>query len=147
MRKAKLKFADCLHTVLPATAYIMKVEVAYPEHQYPHWFWEISVFTIFWPEKMPLSAADKSMKISEHEILFILLRSSSNDIPRYVELSMCQTQCKSALKTMAFAHFHWKSSMFQIGLSVTRGVYDKDHMSELWIKNRNERDLCSCEVT
>ena len=25
--------------------------------------------------------------------------------------------------------------------------YDKDHMSELQIKNRSERDLCSCEVT
>ena len=28
-----------------------------------------------------------------------------------------------------------------------RSVYDKDHMSELWIENRSERDLCSCEVT
>ena len=26
-------------------------------------------------------------------------------------------------------------------------VYDKDHTSELRIKNRSERDLCSCEVT
>ena len=26
-------------------------------------------------------------------------------------------------------------------------VYDKDHMSELRIKNRSERDLRSCEVT
>ena len=24
---------------------------------------------------------------------------------------------------------------------------DKDHMSELWIKHRNERDLRSCKVT
>ena len=26
-------------------------------------------------------------------------------------------------------------------------IYDKDHMSELWIRNRSERDLCSFEVT
>ena len=26
-------------------------------------------------------------------------------------------------------------------------VYHKDHMSELWIENRSERDLRSCEVT
>ena len=26
-------------------------------------------------------------------------------------------------------------------------IYDEDHMSELWIKNRRERDLRSCEVT
>ena len=26
-------------------------------------------------------------------------------------------------------------------------VYDKDHMSELQIKDRSERDLHSCEVT
>ena len=26
-------------------------------------------------------------------------------------------------------------------------LYDKDHMTELWIKNRSESDLRSCEVT
>ena len=33
--------------------------------------------------------------------------------------------------------------------SIIRNVklYDKDHMSELWIKNRSESDLRSCEVT
>ena len=32
-------------------------------------------------------------------------------------------------------------------MRVTWSVYDKDHMSELRVKNRSERDLRSCEVT
>ena len=32
-------------------------------------------------------------------------------------------------------------------LIILRSLYDKDHMSELWIKNRSESDLRSCEVT
>ena len=34
-----------------------------------------------------------------------------------------------------------------IMIIMIRSVYDKDHMSELQIENRIERDLHSCEVT
>ena len=43
---------------------------------------------------------------------------------------------------------HIKSKLKCISCSnkipLTWSVYDKDHMSELWIRNRREKDLCSC---
>ena len=36
--------------------------------------------------------------------------------------------------------------MMLVFMEVMWSVYDKDHMSELQIKNRSERDLLSCEI-
>ena len=73
----------------------------------------------------------------------------------HISLSGVQTETKHSQTAWGFWIILWrrhtliyltqipsKSQIYRQG-----SVYDKDHMSELRIKNRSERDLRSCEVT